>query len=75
MDVLEIRNAQLSSYKTTKKTRNLHFEHFLPVHAQKSPTRSDKNMFFETAYHYPTTLVIHDNPKKLKENELFVIKN
>ena len=74
MDVLEIRNAQLFSYKTTKKTRNLHFEHFLPVHAQKSPTRSDKNMFFETAYHYSSTLVISVDPEKLIENELFVIK-
>ena len=55
-------------------TGNQHFWHFLAVHAQKSHTRSDKNVFFGTAYHYRTTLVISGEPEKLLENELFVIK-
>ena len=72
---MDTRNAQFLSYNCRKKIKNQHFEHFLAVHAQKSPTGSDKNVIFGTAHNYPTTLVISGDPEKIIENELFVIKN
>ena len=47
----------------------------MAAHVQKSHTESDRNVFFEIVYHYPTILVLSGEHEKPLENELFAIKN